>query len=446
MVSIVLIVVPADNASVSGVATDQITGAVVDLTVLAAVVFTPVGVVAAAVIYWIDLVVRLLRQFCVVAFAAPRETYSPTEQPAIPGNGDPGPFRFLIPKLGGVRLTDRLPAATPYNLRVASLLSLWLPLLGFTVAGTVVNTETPLMEPAAVRALAVLTGVIVARHSWELRQFLRADRPTVKQMGLLAPGLSCLFAGGLVVLADAVAANVAVGVPTASTFVVGAGVVRAVYSGEASHDSEPITLSEPNSRPTERFRADRRATRVAGMLDGLLPRVRFGVFNLWARFVGVFLPAVGVFWGVLVVGLSLPVALLIGGGGTTVVVGGAFVLSGVAHFELAFGAVEYRLYDEELVAYDTRLDAVQWRAPLAEIHNVTVTENRWLSPPGTDAGTVQLERSGMETTARPYGFVRQSLVCVTDPERVADRLRRVTVEKTRQVGRSDDVCGMPPQQ
>jgi len=89
--------------------TDRTTGAVVDLAVLAAVVVTPVGLVAAAVIYWINHVVRLFRQFCEIAFAAPREAYSPVEPPAIAGNGDPGPFRFLIPKLGAVRLTHRLP-------------------------------------------------------------------------------------------------------------------------------------------------------------------------------------------------------------------------------------------------------------------------------------------------------------------------------------------------
>ena len=159
-------------------------------------------------------------------------------------------------------------------------------------------------------------------------------------------------------------------------------------------------------------------------MDGLVPRTDADVFNFWVRFVGAFLPVVGVFWGVVVVGLAGPTALLLGGVLPTVAVGGAFVLSGVAHFELAFGAMEYRLYDEALVAYDTRLDAVQWRAPLAEIHDVTVADSRWLSPPGTDAGTVRLDRSGMETTAPPYGFVRQSLVCVADPERVAERLRR----------------------
>jgi hypothetical protein len=296
--------------------------------------------------------------------------------------------------------------------------------LGFVVAGTAVRVKTPLAEPQTLRVLIAVTSGIIVRHGWELREFLRSDRPPVKQMRLLSPGLKSLLAAGPVILADIVATNVAVDAPMVSAFVVITAVVRAVYPPIPDYDSVPVVLSEPDRQPTERFSADRRATRTAGALDGLVPLVEPSMFTLWARVSGWFLLPFVVFIMEAVLNTGLSTALLIGGGGTTVVVGGAFVLSGVAHFELAFGAVEYRLYDEELVAYDTRLDAVQWRAPLAEIHDVSVADGWWLSPPGTDVGTVRLDRSGMETTARPYGFVRQSLVCVADPERVADRLRQ----------------------
>jgi len=218
-----------------------------------------------------------------------------------------------------------------------------------------------------------------------------------------------------------------------SAFVVITAVVRAVYPPVPDYDSEPVVLSEPDRQPTELFSVDRRATRIAGALDGLVPLVELGVFSLWARVSGWFLVPFVVFIVEVVYDTGLSTALLIGGGGTTVAVGGAFVLSGVAHFELAFGAMEYRLYDAELVAYDTRLDAVQWRTPVASIHDVTVADGVWLSPPGTEAGTVQLDRSGLETTDRPYGFVRQSLACVDDPERVADRLQQATAQTTERV-------------
>ena len=413
--------------------TDRTTGAVVDLAVLAAVVVTPVGLVAAAVIYWINHVVRLFRQFCEIAFAAPREAYSPVEPPAIAGNGDPGPFRFLIPKLGAVRLTHRLPGMTPHNLRVAALVCLWGPVLGFAVAGTAVRVETPLAGPQTLRVLIAVTSGIVVRHAWEFREFLRSNRPPVKQMRLLSPGLKCLLAAGPVILADIVVTNFAVDAPMVSAFVVITAVVRAVYPPVPDYDSEPVVLSEPDRQPTELFSVDRRATRIAGALDGLVPLVELGVFSLWARVSGWFLVPFVVFIVEVVYDTGLSTALLIGGGGTTVAVGGAFVLSGVAHFELAFGAMEYRLYDAELVAYDTRLDAVQWRTPVASIHDVTVADGVWLSPPGTEAGTVQLDRSGLETTDRPYGFVRQSLACVDDPERVADRLQQATAQTTERV-------------
>lgn len=429
------------------------TALAVDVVAFITVLLTPTPLVIVLLLYWIDSIGRVLRRALETGVAAPRSEYSPTGPPVTRPNGSPGPFRFLIPKVGTVRLTTWLPLSTPHNLRAAVPGVLLACLAGGGVGVTVSISQAPVLSHPSVWLVSVGIGVVVLRHGWAFRRFCRSDRRLGRETGRTVRLFWVMTGGLFVVLAD----NVYVGVESgiAAVFSLLAAVIvlgRVVYHWRRSYDhsedtdTEPILLSEPDGQPTERFRVDRRATWVMGVIDGIAPRIDADVFNLWARFVGAFLPVVGVFWGVVVVGLSLPVALLIGGVVPAVAVSGAFVLSGVAHFELAFGAVEYRLYDEELVAYDTRLDAVQWRAPLAEIHDVSVADGWWLSPPGTDAGTVQLERSGMETTARPYGFVRQSLVCVADPERVADRLRRATVEKTRQEERSNDAGRVSSQQ
>lgn len=401
----------------------------VDVMAFIAVLLTPAPLVIVVLLYWVDSLVRVLRQALETAVAAPRGEYSPTGPPVTRPNGSPGPFRFLIPKVGSIRPTVLLPPSTLHNLRAAVPGALLACLAGAAVGITVAVIQTPLSLQPTVWVVSAGIGVVAARHGWNFRRFCRSKRKHSRKTGRIRQIFWLLTGGLFVVVSDDVyvgaePAIAAVFTLLAVVVILGRIAYNLRYTDSTSAGAEPVSLPEPDGSPVERFRVDSRATRIAGAMDGLVPRTDADVFNFWVRFVGAFLPVVGVFWGVVVVGLAGPTALLLGGVLPAVAVGGAFVLSGVAHFELAFGAMEYRLYDEELVAYDTRLDAVQWRAPLAEIHDVTVAESRWLSPPGTDAGTVRLDRSGMETTAPPYGFVRQSLVCVTDPERVAERLRR----------------------
>lgn len=418
----------------------------VDAVALAAVPFTPAPLAVVFLLYWIDTTVGALGTALRTALARPRSEYSPTGPPVTRPNGSPGPLRFLIPKLGAVRPTEWLPPVTPHNARSAVPGTLWACLSGVVIVAAATVLRTPLAAWPTAGVVAVGTATVLARHGWTLRRFCRSDRRPGRQTLRGRQLLWSLTAGLFVVGADTAYAdapeNVTAVVTLVAVLAVAARIVirrgvdpdaavdtdattdpDATIDTDGAVDTEPFTLSEPEGRPVERFRVDRRATRIAGAIDGLVPWVDAGMFNLWVRVAAWFLPLVGVFLAVVVADLAFPLALLIGGMVPAVAVGGAFVLAGVVHFDLAFGAVEYRLYDETLVAYDTRLDAVQWTAPTASIHDVTVADGPWLSPPGTDAGTVKIDRSGLETTARPYGFVRQSLVCVADPERVADRLK-----------------------
>ena len=415
----------------------------VDAVALAAVPFTPAPLAVVFLLYWIDTTVGALRVALRTALTRPRGEYSPTGPPVTRPNGSPGPLRFLIPKLGALGPTGWLPPVTPHNVRSAIPGTLWACLSAVVIAAVATVTPTPLAVPPTAGVVAVGTGTVLARHGWTLRRFCRSDRSSGRQTLRGRQLLWSLTAGLFVVGADTAYANAPENVTAVFTLVAVLAVAARVVvrrgvdpdatvdtdettAPSTTIDTEPFTLSEPEGRPVDRFGVDRRAARIAGALDGLVPWVDAGMFNLWVRAVGAFLPLVGVFFGVVVADLPFPVALSLGGVVPAVAVGGAFVLAGVAQFELAFGAMEYRLYDETLVAYDTRLDAVQWKAPVESIHDVTVVDGPWLSPPGTDAGTVRLERSDLATTDRPYGFVRQSLVCVDDPERVADRIRRET--------------------
>ncbi|RYJ08276.1 hypothetical protein ELS19_17115 [Halogeometricum borinquense] len=102
---------------------------------------------------------------------------------------------------------------------------------------------------------------------------------------------------------------------------------------------------------------------------------------------------------------------------------GVIAFVGIAHFELVFGAMEYRLYDDELVAYDRRLDTIQWRVPLDAVRDTTVEEGLFESPPTTEVATVMLNRTDDTEETEPYRFYRHSIVFIENPERVSRLLR-----------------------
>lgn len=68
---------------------------------------------------------------------------------------------------------------------------------------------------------------------------------------------------------------------------------------------------------------------------------------------------------------------------------------------LANATTEYRVFDDALVAYDTRLTAIQWRIPVTEVESVSVAD-----------GTVTVETRERKRTLRH----------VTDPDRLVGAL------------------------
>lgn len=402
----------------------------VDLVALVAVALHPFSLYVVLLLYWGDLIAGTIRQTCQTFLAAPRETYSPTEPPAISRNGDPNPLRFLQPKLGTVQPVGWLPPIAVHNLKpgLVAVLSVSLTALGVALTTTLVD------PPFVVRSwptIAFFTGgglAIVATHTWAFRRFVRSERPPV------TTGLPTrLWVGTLVLALPVVAVETvhagaafdpSTGFAAVALVLVVGRVAYATRRDGPPTGADSFALPASTDSPNERFRADRRAVRVAGAIDGLVPRIEWDVLNVSARLAAIFVVSAGAFVAAYVGG---PTALVVVGIGVAfVVVATAFALAGVAHFELAFGAMEYQLHDDELVAYDTRLDAVQWRVPLDAIENVSVDRGFWTSPPGTDAATVTLDRTDLAVERSPYGYYRQTLAYVQTPECVANRLQQAT--------------------
>lgn len=192
-----------------------------------------------------------------------------------------------------------------------------------------------------------------------------------------------------------------------------------------SNDSSPQS-TVPEDEPLTRIRPNRRAVWIAGALDGIVPVVGGApsILSLQFRLIAVILSLLGVPLVLVEVGgVDSSIVVLVS---TAVIVASvlvAFVLTGIFHFELAFGAMEYRLYEDEVVAYDRRLEAIQWRVSINHIDDVTVETGLINAPPWTDAATITLDRVDDDTDEEPYRFFRCSLAYVDDPEEAADRMK-----------------------
>ncbi|WP_254761833.1 hypothetical protein [Natrinema marinum] len=413
----------------------------VDLVALVAALFDPFSLYVVLILYWGDLIGETIRRFCQAVVAAPREEYSPTEPPAMHRNGDPNPFRFVTPKLGTVRPVDWLPPIAVHNLKpgVVGLVALSLTALAVGLTTTVLEPPFTIRSWPTIGILAVGSLAIVVKHGRSFRRFVRSDRPPAKRV---LPGLQWLGTILMVVPVSIVDGAYAdfdptVGFSAMAVALIAGRITYVLRRSSSPSGADSFERSAPTGRPIERFQTDGHAVRIAGVIDGIVPRLESDVLNLYSRLAAIFMVLAGWFFGSFFVGLA---AATVGAGAVLIAVVIGFALAGIAHFEVAFGAMEYRLYDDELVAYDTRLDAVQWRAPLDAIRNVSVQRGFWTGPAGTNAATVTIDRTDLSVEQSPYGFYRQTLVYVETPERVADRLRQ---ETTRRYGEEGPTGGIP---
>ncbi|CAM2928297.1 hypothetical protein [Halobacterium salinarum] len=400
----------------------------VDLVALSAVLFHPFPLSVVVLVYWVDLLGGTARRFCQTVVAAPREAFSPTGPPAMRRNGDPNPLRFFTPKLGTLRPVTWLPPIAIHNLKPAVVgLFTAAPLTAVAVGATVGRLAPPFALGSWPTAGLLTAGgvAVLAKHGSALQQFVRSERPPARR---ILPGVQWL---GPVLMALPVAAidtvyagadfDPSAGFTAVALLLVVGRITHETRRSDPPTGAEPFEISTPPGRPTEVFHVEQRAVRTAGALDGLVPRTEWDLLNVVSRLAALSAVAVVGFSVALAVG---PTVGLVATGLALGVLAVGFVLTGIAHFELAFGTMEYRLYGDALVAYDTRLDAVQWHVPLQAIRAVSIERDRSERPPRTDAATVTLDRTDLDIDQSPYGFYRQSLPYVQNPERVAERIQQ----------------------
>lgn len=426
------------------------------------------AIVAVAVLYWIDLLFLMCRVGVQRLLARQTRDIDPARILL--------PVRLLKHKRGTVTLTDRLPPLYPKNVPVAVTTLWWGALISVpTVLVAALSVPGAFWRNAATPFLFAAGAVAAAAKSWLLlREHVATGayerRPPVAVNPWKRQGLFVLYGGVLYVAAGFTASLVAEngiestrsGAMAVALLVVGLRVAYAVRVSRTKFGTGPETgnqtsgagapgseigagddrviswlrskstgqgavvltpPSTPDRRPFETVAPASRSVVAAGILNALVAGLAVDEQISGA-------------------GLSLRVCLLfmvlfslvalLGGAVSFFLVVNAFVFGllamlsvlSVGHLRLALGGVEYRFYDDELVAYDSAIGEPQWAVPYDRIRDVSVERGAFGSPLWLDAGTVSFERDDSPPEdALADREPRSSIVFVSDPERVAETIR-----------------------
>ncbi|WP_435183449.1 DUF6498-containing protein [Halobellus sp. EA9] len=305
------------------------------------------------VAYWAE-------AFSTVLLAAAKALFAERGSPGIPGEIEP--LHELREKRGGWRFRSGWPPIYPRNVPFAlSILGFWLvTVLPLSVFYWLAADLRFALSPDLALGIAAL---LVAQASDFAFEYIGGDEyaevsaqeivrtPTqlslvVFSVGLLAGTGADGRAGGLAVLALVVIAKTATSTYRYYTEHVGRSPVRlGEWLPDGPRDSEPPPeLDLPDAEVTDRVAVDARS-----VLLGSVGAVLFGFANRVGLLAVLFLVFAVVAGDPLLIALALLVILAIAS---------ARVLS----YFLRYGTVEYQRRGDDLVAYDTALEAPQWIA------------------------------------------------------------------------------------
>jgi hypothetical protein len=184
------------------------------------------------------------------------------------------------------------------------------------------------------------------------------------------------------------------------------GRITGWLSGPTDSPEPPEPIAVPDSEPDAQASVHRRAavaTAVLKTLTGVAPIYATAFLVVWIAALGLF---VGDASGTVVVGSAVAVIVLYLGA----------LAVNATEFVLTYAPIEYRRYENRLVAYDVWLDEPQWTASVDRLRNVSVVHTR-LPDRVFGARTVELTAGvGDNETERFVGPVAdgEALVSVFD--------------------------------
>lgn len=345
------------------------------------------SVTALLLVYWIESGVAIARGLFQGLFAQ-REP-GDTVVPSLPGSS-------WSEKRGGVSVGP-LPPIYPRNVHVVFsgivVLAFFWPLVGGVVA---VAAEAGAGEvPAGSVGLAVV-GVL-ASNLVAAVDYVRNERYADCNVRAAIPqryvfGVFLFGIGGLYALERAAAPPVVFAAAAAGKLLVDLFVIGFEPSdGLGDWADDPLERQTPDGEPVAVFRTDRRSllARAPTLVPLYLIAPPYTVLPLAAGLVGL---AFGLGAGVVAVGVAAA----------------AVTVGRVVGADVEFGHLEYRVYRDRVVAYDTLLDAPQWELKRTAVDDAAV-ESSVLDALGGGARTVRLSTFGddrrLRAVARPAAFV-----------------------------------------
>lgn len=352
--------------------------AVANLVPLVGVLTLGWDVYSLLVLYWLE-------GLLTVVLAAAKALFAERGSPGLPGIE---PLHELREKRGDWRPVPQLPAVYPRNVPfAASILGFWTVTV-LPVSVVYWATTAPVIRPS-LSLLAGGVGLVVTQTHEFWSDYLAGREYTETsaqgilrepvQLGLVILVLGLVTStgdrlGGVLLLTGVVVVKTAVSVSRVVTDHTELP-VPSVFEGAFDEDHvEPLPdIDSPDGPVRGRVSVD-----AAPVLLGSLPMAAFGFAHrsTFAMLAGVAFAALtgGPVWLVFAIVFVLTV-----------------VGARVGSYYLRYGTIEYRRYEEQLVAYDTTLGAVQWTAP---VESATFSIRNAI--PDRLLGTGTLELSGAD--------------------------------------------------
>ena len=288
---------------------------------------------------------------------------------------------ILTGKRGSLKPVGWLPPVSPRNVPFAFAVAGGAGWCGVFI-GVVLGPEIPLVEVASRPEVVVSVAALVVGQLVEIgRDYIGDGRyESVSPFTVVeTPARQAFFLMFLLFAVPAVdeGVDLAVGAFVVGKLLIEWSAFRATHgsegrftawlSGPDTSAETPDTPQVPDTAPTAVVSTDNRAvwvTAVGHTLTSVVPSYLKPFAIVWIVGVGV------LGWsgrsGAAVTGLSIAVFGLFVA---------ALAVKTVAYY-IDYGPLEYRRYDDQLVAYDTWLDEPQWSTPVDVLRNVEIVGDR----------------------------------------------------------------------
>lgn len=340
---------------------------------------------------------------------------------------------LLTAKRGGVRPVTWLPPIPVRNVSFALVVLYVTPVYAFFVGIYLHETFDAGMElfraEVLLSVVALFVGQLVAigRDYLGRRRYERTSPYAVVE----TPARRVFFLAFVLTVGPAVGSTGALALVVCAKLLLEWATFRATRDeGDSSRLADWFVVSPASADTDEDGDGAERAVRVPDVPPRARLRpdrslvVRKGTLRALARIAGG-APLFGLLWlAVVSVLASATGSSLVVPVGAAALVAAVLLAFGVqlAAYFLRYGTLEYRRYDEAIVAYDTFLEEPQWAAPVQEIRDVTVATD-WFDERLLGAGRLRLTVGwDDDAPAREIGPVR-------DVIRVAEALEIPSASK-----------------